>query len=219
MGGYLADILDKAESDFIKSVLNVVNPKVKHIIILVVVIFYIISIMAWQQINNRMGLTTSLEGWTQIGTRASSGFLELRWFYLSPISPNLLFSTNFEMVTTLFLTNFSKLCATFSFSYKRFLVLFHLVFARYSLCFVWFMLCHFVLFCYKECSLCFILFLFWFCFDFVLILLPQGVHRLQAERTCRQPLSAHELWRGVQVMITIIMTTLITTTSEMHRCM
>ena len=45
MGGYLADILDKAESDFIKSVLNVVNPKVNHIIILVVVIFYIISII------------------------------------------------------------------------------------------------------------------------------------------------------------------------------
>jgi len=27
VGGYLADILDKAESDFVKSVLNVVNPK------------------------------------------------------------------------------------------------------------------------------------------------------------------------------------------------
>ena len=46
VGGYLADILDKAESDFIKSVLNVVNPKVKHFIILVDIIFYIISIMA-----------------------------------------------------------------------------------------------------------------------------------------------------------------------------
>ena len=28
VGGYLADILDKAESDFVKSVLNVINPKV-----------------------------------------------------------------------------------------------------------------------------------------------------------------------------------------------
>ena len=28
VGGYLADILDNAEADFIKSVLNVVNPKV-----------------------------------------------------------------------------------------------------------------------------------------------------------------------------------------------
>merc|ERR1719411_2616417 len=27
VGGYLADILDQAESDFVKSVLNVVNPK------------------------------------------------------------------------------------------------------------------------------------------------------------------------------------------------
>ena len=32
-------------------------------------------------IDNRMGLTTGLEGWTQIGTRASSGFRELRWLY------------------------------------------------------------------------------------------------------------------------------------------
>ena len=35
---------------------------------------------------------------------------------------------------------------------------------------------------------------------------PQGVHWLQAERTCWQPLFAHELWRAVQVtMIMMIM--------------
>ena len=38
VGGYLADILDKAESDFVKSVLNVVNPKVNHIIITIIVV-------------------------------------------------------------------------------------------------------------------------------------------------------------------------------------
>ena len=132
MGGYLADILDKAESDFIKSVLNVVNPKVKHFIILVVVIFYIIIIMAWQQINNRMGLTTSLGGWTQIETRASSGFPELRWFYLSPISPNLLFSTNFEMVNTLFLPIFHKLCTKFYKQCSLCFILFWFVTSRCS---------------------------------------------------------------------------------------
>ena len=28
VGGYLADVLDNAEADFIKSVLNIINPKV-----------------------------------------------------------------------------------------------------------------------------------------------------------------------------------------------
>ena len=75
VGGYLADILDKAESDFVKSVLNVVNPKVKLKTIIIFKINFVIS----NKTILRMGPTTGLEVWMQIGTRDSSGFLEPRW--------------------------------------------------------------------------------------------------------------------------------------------
>ena len=70
--------MDKAESDFVKSVLNVVNPKVKLHHLKTNIIFKINFVISNKTIL-RMGPTTGLEVWMQIGTRDSSGFLEPRW--------------------------------------------------------------------------------------------------------------------------------------------
>ena len=69
MGGYLADVVDSAENNFLKAVLNAVNPKVREVIS-----SYVLCPMSYALCPiPRTAPTTGWEGWTLTGTRGCSG--------------------------------------------------------------------------------------------------------------------------------------------------